>query len=215
MIQLRFYSDYQWLIDFTSCTLIVYVITELYMALGNVQEEVNLSMVWCALLMMFTLKVLFALTKQYFGSGGGDSEKAVVVLAFFCYLLIALIVLIIREERLELGLDTAYASLNASANEFMETQELHSVGLVSKMSCKAVIAVLGAVIGASFTFPGLRVGKMHSAAVLAHAASPRTVSLLHLSFLSPALVALLWVPPLSRKWLVVDTFPGQAKPLSV
>lgn len=53
MLQLHFYSEYQWLLDFAICALVVYIITEFYYYLMPARDEVNLSILWCILVVGF------------------------------------------------------------------------------------------------------------------------------------------------------------------
>lgn len=62
----------------------------------------------------------------YFRGEDSGGEKAMVVLSFFTYLLIALGMLILDESKLEMGLDLAYSSFNASAAAFLKAQGLPS-----------------------------------------------------------------------------------------
>lgn len=53
MLQLHFYAEYQWLLDFAICALVVYIITEFYYYLMPARDEVNLSILWCILVVGF------------------------------------------------------------------------------------------------------------------------------------------------------------------
>lgn len=120
VVQLRYYSEYQWLMDFTIYAVFVYAMTEVYIFYFPVKasEEVNLSMVWCALAVGFAYKILMGLTGLYFeGEEGG--ERSLVICMGFAYLLAAMLVLVVSEDTLETGLDDAYASFNASAAAFL------------------------------------------------------------------------------------------------
>lgn len=55
VMQLRFYSEYQWLVDFSLYAAIVYILSELYHFVFPLKEEINLSMMWCLLVIYFTL----------------------------------------------------------------------------------------------------------------------------------------------------------------
>lgn len=55
VIHLRFYSEYQWLVDFTLYAAIVYVITEIYQIWFSLQDEINLSIMWCMLVLGFSM----------------------------------------------------------------------------------------------------------------------------------------------------------------
>lgn len=54
---LPYYSDLQWLIDFSLCSLIVYFATEAYFTLFPARQEIeyNLGIVWCLLALSFAL----------------------------------------------------------------------------------------------------------------------------------------------------------------
>ncbi len=139
VVQLRFYSEYQWLLDFSLYSLIVYVLTEVYIGYfpARAAQEVNLSMVWCLLAVGFAYKILASLTGLYFMgaynikllktnfptktfiSGEESGERSLVIVMGFAYLFLAMLVLILPEDTLETGLDEAYASFNASAAAFL------------------------------------------------------------------------------------------------
>lgn len=55
VIHLRFYTEYQWLVDFSIYTGIVYGTTEIYHSFFPLKDEFNLSMMWCTLLLIFTM----------------------------------------------------------------------------------------------------------------------------------------------------------------
>lgn len=55
VIHLRYYTEYQWLVDFSLYASIIYVISEVYHYYFPLKEEVNLSMMWCLLVIFFAL----------------------------------------------------------------------------------------------------------------------------------------------------------------
>lgn len=57
VVNLRYYTEYQWLVDFSLYASIVYVISEIYHFFIPLKEEVNLSMMWCLLVIFFALLV--------------------------------------------------------------------------------------------------------------------------------------------------------------
>lgn len=58
VVNLRYYTEYQWLVDFSLYASIIYVISEIYHFYIPLKEEVNLSMMWCLLVVFFALCVL-------------------------------------------------------------------------------------------------------------------------------------------------------------
>lgn len=215
VVQLRFYAEYQWLVDFAAHALGVYVLTEVYLYCfpARAMQEVNLSMVWCFLVAGFAYKILISLNRLYFQMEEGGERSLVIVMGFI-YLLFAMMVLIVHEDTLETGLDEAYASFNQSAAAFLaDNAGLDSSGPASKLVLKFFIALWCGSIGALFTFPGLRLAKMQWD-VLKHTegSGPKSV-LIHTSFVAPLLLTTLWIKPLSRDYLTDRVFQGMDGPL--
>ncbi|PNF37857.1 Transmembrane protein 161B [Cryptotermes secundus] len=213
VVHLKFYSEYQWLLDFAVYSSVVYILTEVYHALVPPKDEVNLSMLWCVLVVGFAVKLLLSLTYQYFKSQESVGERSTVIVAVFAYLLVAMLVLIVDENTLELGLNMAYTSFNQSAAAFLEAQGLDSSGPASKLVLKFFLALWSALLGALFTFPGLRMAKMHWDTLRYYSENRLQRFLLNASFASPFLLVLLWVKPVSRDYLTGRIFHGMAAPL--
>ena len=104
VVQLRFFTEYQWLIDFAFYAIIVYFSTEAYISYfpNKASQEVNLSMVWCGLAVGFAYKILMSLTGLYF-EGEEAGERSLVICMGFAYLFLAMLVLIVEENTLETG----------------------------------------------------------------------------------------------------------------
>ena len=68
LVQLRFYTEYQWLLDFALYSMITYSLSELYIFLlpERSSQEANLSLVWVILVILFTYKLLLSLNGLYF-----------------------------------------------------------------------------------------------------------------------------------------------------
>lgn len=71
-------------------------------------------------------KVLLSLWVQYFKGEESVGERSTCIVTGFAYLLIAMMVLIVDENKLEIGLENAYASFNYSASWFLRSQGLSS-----------------------------------------------------------------------------------------
>uniref|UniRef100_A0A1A9WSP1 Transmembrane protein 161B n=1 Tax=Glossina brevipalpis TaxID=37001 RepID=A0A1A9WSP1_9MUSC len=213
VIHLRYFAEYQWLMDFSVYAAIVYIISEAYHYFFPLKNEVNLSMVWSFLVIFFALKLLSSLTVLYFQSEESIGERSMVIVACLVYLLIAMIVLIIDESILETGLEDAYASFNSSAAKFLSQQGLHSSGPASKIVMKFFMALGCGILGSLFTFPGLRMAKMHWDSLKYCRDSKLKQILLNISFILPFILVVLWIRPISRDYLTVRIFEGMEKPL--
>ncbi|SPP77469.1 transmembrane protein 161B [Drosophila guanche] len=213
VVHLRYFTEYQWLLDFSIYAGIVYVVSELFHFYFPLKQEINLSMVWCLLVIFFALKLLSSLTVLYFQSEESIGERSMVIVACLVYLLIAMIVLIIDERILETGLEDAYTSFNVSASKFLTEQGLPSSGPASKIVVKFFLALSCGVLGSLFTFPGLRMAKMHWDS-LKYCRGNRVMQvLLNLSFVLPFILVILWIRPISRDYLTVRVFQGMQQPL--
>lgn len=207
-VQLRYYMEYQWLLDFALCALIVYVLTEVYYFLVPNKEEVNLSILWCLLVLGFTAKILLSLTALYFKSEEAVGERSLCLTSGFLFFFLAMVVLIADESTLEFGLEPAYSSFNSSAHNFLQNQGLDSSGPASQLMFKLMIALWCGFIGLFFTFPGLRFARMHKDALKYSCERPFLKTVLHFSFVSPLLVVLMWVKPVARDYFTQRVWPG-------
>uniref|UniRef100_U5EX94 Putative conserved plasma membrane protein n=1 Tax=Corethrella appendiculata TaxID=1370023 RepID=U5EX94_9DIPT len=213
IVHLRYYTEYQWLVDFSLYSAMVYIISEIYHYFIPLKDEINLSMLWCLLVIFFAFKLLASLTVQYFKSDESIGERSTCIVTGLVYLLIAMMILIVPEHTLEVGLDPAYTSFNKSASNFLQGQGLNSVGPASKIVLKFFIAVSCGILGALFTFPGLRMARMHWDSLRFCKENILLRFLLNLSFALPFLLVLLWIKPLSRDYLTVRVFAGMQKPI--
>ncbi|XP_058462810.1 transmembrane protein 161B [Malaya genurostris] len=213
IVHLRYYTEYQWMVDFSLYAAIVYAFSEIYQFFFPMKDEFNLSMLWCLLVIFFAFKLLTSLTIQYFQSEESIGERSTCIVTGLIYLLIAMIILIVPETTLEVGLVQAYKSFNASASEFLQSQGLQSSGPASEIVVKFFIAVSCGIVGALFTFPGLRMARMHWDSLKFCQDKLWLKIALNLSFATPFLLVLLWIKPLSRDYLSVRIFSGMSAPL--
>lgn len=52
---LHYFPEYQWLVDFTVAATVVYLVTEAYYSLMKPSQEMNISIVWCLLVLAFAV----------------------------------------------------------------------------------------------------------------------------------------------------------------
>merc|ERR1712128_197432 len=125
-----------------------------------------------------------------------------------------MMVLLVDESILETGLDEAYKSFNDSAAAFLENNAgLASSGPASKLILKLFIAIWCGLIGALFTFPGLRVARMHWDVLRYAGDHARSTVIHHIGFIAPLVLTTLWVKPLTRDPLTVRLYKGMTEPL--
>ncbi|XP_009464491.1 PREDICTED: transmembrane protein 161A isoform X2 [Nipponia nippon] len=73
---------------------------------------------------------------------------------------------------------------------------------LTKLAFKLGLVALCSFLGACLTFPGLRLAQTHLDALRMAADKPLTQVLLHVSFLAPVLVVVMWIKPISRDFLL-------------
>jgi len=216
LVQLRYYQEYQWLLDFSCYSLLTYILSEVYIYLlpDKASTEVNLSLVWVVLVIGFTYKLLLSLNGLYFEGEEAGGERSLVLVMGGFYLLFSMMVLLVDESTLETGLDEAYKSFNNSAAAFLENNAgLASSGPASKLILKLFIALWCGLIGALFTFPGLRVARMHWDVLRYAGDHARSTVVHHIGFILPLILTTLWVRPLTRDPLTVRLYKGMTEPL--
>jgi len=199
LLPLRFYTEFQWLMDFAVCGLIIYCLTEAYYAFGwPLQSEVNLSMMWCMFIIAFAVKTLFSVTAIYFRTDEGGERILCIVFGLF-FLVVAMAVLITPDNVLDFGFEVAYADFTAAADSFFEKQGLESAGPISLMTVRILLALVCSLFGALLTFPGLRLARMHTDAMRHAQEQPVKQLLLLINMILPLAAALAWVRPLARE----------------
>ncbi|XP_014300063.1 transmembrane protein 161B [Microplitis demolitor] len=213
IVHLKYFSDFQWLLDFAIYASITYALTEIYYYFYSIEGEINLSMLWCVLVIGFSFKTLIVLWVQYFKGDENVGERSTCIVMGFVYLLIAMAVLIVDDKILEIGLDKAYTSFNQSATKFLGEQGLSSTGPASKIVLKFFLAVWCGLLGSLLTFPGLRMAQMHKDALRYYKDRYILLLLANISFASPLLLVCLWIKPISRDYLTVRVFTGTSGPL--
>lgn len=213
IIHLRYFTEYQWLIDFSLYSIIVYTISEVYHFFIPIKDEVNLSMLWCLLVVFFAFKLLASLTVQYFKSDESIGERSTCIVTGLVYLLIAMIIVILPERILEVGLNTAYEKFNEGASKFLAEQGISNSGPASKVVLLFFIACFCGILGAIFTFPGLRMAKMHFDSLRYCKDRKMLKLLLNINFALPFVLVLLWIKPIARDYLTDRVFSGMSGPV--
>lgn len=158
-------------------------------------------------------KLLASLTVQYFKSDESIGERSTCIVTGLVYLLIAMIIVILPERILEVGLNTAYEQFNEGASKFLAEQGISNSGPASKIVLLFFIAVFCGILGALFTFPGLRMAKMHFDSLRYCKDRKLMRLLLNVNFALPFVVILLWIKPISRDYLSERVFAGMDGPV--
>ncbi|KAF0296314.1 Transmembrane protein 161B [Amphibalanus amphitrite] len=213
VIGFNFYTEYQWLVDFAVWTMVVYAITECYSWLVGPRDEVNLSMLWCLMVLGFAVRLLGRLTAVFFRSTDGSGELEICAVSGLAYFVVSMVILVTSNDLLELQLEQAYGSFNESATHFLRAHGLGSSGPASMFAFRLLLAVLSGFAGAILMFPGLRYTRMHRDCIRVSSENRALQLLYHVNFVMPLLNVLTWVRPLSRAYLTEKDMPSTGAPL--
>ena len=124
-----------------------------------------------------------------------------------------MMIVIVPERILEVGLNTAYEKFNEGAAKFLAEQGISNSGPASKVVLLFFIAVFCGILGALFTFPGLRMAKMHFDSLRYCKDRKMLKLLLNINFALPFVLVLLWIKPISRDYLTDRVFSGMNNPM--
>lgn len=208
LAMLNYYADYQWLLDYSFATVVIYVLTEIYYTFFSRQPEFNVSIVWCLIAVAFCLRILVSQAIMYFKTDEGGERTLCIMFGFF-FLVAAMGVLVVDDDILEFGLEDGYTNFSVNAEKYLMQQGLGSYGPMSLLSFKIMLAFTCAIIGSLVTFPGLRLSKMHVDALKYSKEQPLFNVLIHVNFVLPIAILLLWVKPIGR-----DLFCGLSQNIS-
>ncbi|KAK7457287.1 hypothetical protein BaRGS_00039259 [Batillaria attramentaria] len=197
LVQLQFYSEYQWLMDFSLCAVIVYVLTEIYYVISQHHIEFNASVLWCLLTIVFCFRVLMTQGAIYLRTEEGGEKVLLFTFGFF-FLVMSMGVLVVGDGVLEFGLEEGYRNFSEGAVEFLKRQGVESHGPISFITFRIILVCLCTAIGTLMTFPGLRLAKLHLDSLKYHKESIILQILLHINYMLPVVVILLWVKPVAR-----------------
>ncbi|NWT42082.1 T161A protein, partial [Chroicocephalus maculipennis] len=191
------FLDYQWFVDFAVYSTGGGVFTEGYYCLADPQKERGGGVFWCLLTVVFSIKVFFMVMRHYFRSEEGGERSVGGTFAFF-FLLLAMVALVMGGDYLEFGLEPGGSNLESILKQRGGEWTLP----LAKLAFKVGLVALCSFLGAGGTFPGLRLAQTHLDALRGGADKPLTQGGVHVSFLAPVLVVVMWIKPISRDFLL-------------
>ncbi|KAH9504683.1 hypothetical protein Btru_062567 [Bulinus truncatus] len=204
LVSLQYYSEYTWLMDFSLCAFIVYVLTEVYYVISPHRIEFNLSVLWCLLAIAFCVRILASQAWLYMRTEEGGERVLLFTFTFF-FLVFAMGVLVVGDNIIEFGIEEGYKNFSLNAIEFLEKQGASSHGPVSFLTFKIVLAFLGMLVGGLLTFPGLRFSRLHQDSLKYTQGRKVLQMIIQINYLLPLVVILLWLKPVGRDLLCGKT----------
>lgn len=205
LLSLQYYSDYIWLVDFSFSTIFVYVCTEIYYVFAQHRIEINLSLLWCLMAIVFCVRILMSQAWLYMQTQEGGERILLVTFTFF-FLVFAMGVLVVGDGIIEFGIEEGYRNFSGNALEFLDKQGTKNYGPMSFMTFKGILAFCGMLIGGLLTFPGLRMAKLHLDTLKYNQGRKIVQILLQANYLLPLTLIVLWIKPAGRDILCGKSF---------
>ena len=216
--KIAFTTDIEMVFDFTICSILVLLIAEIRALLFPcfVVNETNLSLVWCWIAIGLGIRALYSTLKIFMKE---VSFVSVCLMSGCVFALLSMIILSFPDNFVDLKLRSAHEALEgaitSAINESVPAVEPDSPDYVAPQPLpqlnfnlfRGFLAILAGVFGTLLTFPGLRFAKLYSAAISIQYEDTGSKlhlflfylfrGVLHFALISPLLLALLWMQPIT------------------
>jgi len=189
-IVLRNFPEYEWLVNYTLCVLLVYIGTEIYYEVWNPSSDFNISLVWISLAIGFAVKDMLSILWLYAKAQAGGELSMSIAFGMFSFV-ISLGILMLDEEFLEFGLSNETLGLNFGSK-------------ASLRSIKLILAAFSAFYGIILAFPAFRMAQMYLDALKFSTSNVILNTILHVNFCAPFVASILWIKPISRDFLTIE-----------
>ncbi|RMZ96064.1 transmembrane protein -like [Brachionus plicatilis] len=211
---IKYSDDFQSFVDVSQIAIIIYTSTEVYMAIFRPSDEINLSVVWCAMAILYGMTTLASIARNYLRT----SEGALLFMFAGVSFILSLLVQLADRKFFDFQLKDAFRNVssntlalistsfqtqppspNAKVSKHTETttnQKIYSqlkYYSTNDLLFTCCIAFLSAFIGALFFFPAFRLARLHSLSLKYSQGSKSKRFLFYLSFILPLLVSICWL----------------------
>jgi len=199
----KYASDFQSFVDVALISAIIYATTEFYYGFCEPQDEINLSVLWCACIIGYSISTLVTITMNYMRSAEGSVCICVAGISFIASLLIQMA----DTKLFAFNLKKAFVNFTIEAYNFMNSTHMESFNTTinvtrlqelttyshNELIFTFFLAFLSSIVGALFFFPSFRLANMHLLAMKYNEDSRIKRFMLNVSFILPLLVALCWL----------------------
>ena len=219
---IKYTDDFQSFVDLSVIGLIIYVTTEIYLALFKVNDEVNLSIVWCGMILIYGLATLSSIALNYLRTSEASLLYVFAAVSFITSMIAQLadgklfdfhlkeafrnvttstLTAIQNHFDMLASVDSGAASDTADASKSSNyvprttPQRIYSqikTYSTNELLFTCFIATVSAFIGAILFFPSFRLARLHYLCLKYSQGSKLKRFLFYSNFLLPFLVTLCW-----------------------
>ena len=220
---IKYTDEFQSLLDVSFVSLIIYFTTELYMSWFRPQDEINLSVLWCAMIILYGLSTLSSIAYNYIRT----SEGALLFIFAGLSFLTSMIFQLADGKFFEFNLKYAYRNMSSTALNLLQAHlDANLLNLTDDKSTTSqspplnrysttpqriysqlktystnellftfCIAVVSGFIGALLFFPSFRLARLHVLCLKYSQGSRFKQFLFYVNFLMPLFVSFCWFHP--------------------
>ncbi|XP_065192109.1 transmembrane protein 161B-like [Sycon ciliatum] len=200
---LLYYDELFTILNMALVAGLVFLASEVFQSLYPAKwlADVNLTVVWLCLVLVYCLKMLTQLTWLVVKANRLQSgERTLILLTGVCFFLLAILTMVLDGSWLDLKLDRGLAQLVSVVKNDGKVQQKRVSNLFYLL--KALVAISAALFASTLAFPALRLARSYLGALKRSSLLGRL--LCQAVFVSPLLLLLLWVPPLTTGVLFPD-----------
>jgi hypothetical protein len=199
---IKYTDDFQSFVDVSLIALFIYISTEIYISLFDPKDEINLSVVWCSMVLIYGMASLASIAKNYL-----RTEEGSLLYVFACFsFMLSLLVQMADTKFFDFNIREAYYNLTTNAFNLMyANREINLASFSFNASSKhyssndllfsCSLATISGFIGALLFFPSFRLARLHNLCLKYSQGSLFKRFLFYLSFIMPLLIAMCWFKP--------------------
>ncbi|CAF0868880.1 unnamed protein product [Brachionus calyciflorus] len=209
---IKYTDDFQSFVDVSSIAIIIYLSTEIYIAFFKPKDEINLSVVWCSMIILYGIGSLASIAKNYLRT----SEGALLFIFAGVSFILSLLIQLADTKFFDFQLKDAFRNVSSNIVNLIQTSMDQNVNVNSAklppgttttqkiysqlktyttndLLFTCFIAFLSSIIGALLFFPSFRLARLHFLCLKYSQESKFKRLVYYLSFILPLLVSLCWV----------------------
>lgn len=215
---IKYTDDFQSFVDVSCIAILIYITTEIYMAFFRPVDEINLSVVWCSMVILYGIASLSSIALNYLRT----SEASLLFVFASLSFILSMLVQLADTKFFDFNLKDAFRNLTTNAFDLIQANMDYRLDLTNDATQKSdsvtnkhsttsqkiysqlktystndllftcFIATLSAFIGALLFFPAFRLARLHFLCLKYSAGSKSKRFIYYLSFLLPLMVSLCW-----------------------
>ena len=206
---IKYTDDFQSFVDISLIGLLIYATTEVDAVFfpATASNEVNLSVVWCSVIILYGISTLATIAKNYLRNS--DEASLLYIFSSLSFAL-SLLIQLGDTKFFDFELKNAFHNLTTTTLTLID-QVTGGAGLneavlsnsktysTNELLFTCSIATCSALIGALLFFPSFRLARLHFLCLKYGQESKFKKFLFYLNFLLPLLVSLCWFRPVVTK----------------